>query len=359
MSTGKSRKYNSNSSHAGANNRSHSKTFRHEILEKFDKWKASRNESALNKTFYEESLTPDERKALPYGTFKSWITAHKKEPFTDKFDKLTEYEKKLKRKRNNEYNEAEEFVVKYLEHRRVRMKDDNCGVNYDVLRMKVREFISQLLIKEKGNQGIQEQYTGWTPSNGWFEKVMKRNDLTSIKLHGEAGEIDVTEAEKKMDEFRNKLETLMDENKVPLERVYNADQWAWYYQKLPDRAIVKNSQKKDVRGTKGMKAKERMTGMVAVSAIGHKIDLAIIGKPKHPHCFDHLPRCSETKRAKTPLPYNNNKTAWFNQSILIWWLTKVFQPNYIAKHGQCTCILILDNFNKIGEENKVSVRFRV
>jgi hypothetical protein len=67
--------------------------------------------------------------------------------------------------------------------------------------------------------------------------------------------------------------------------------------------------KKMLAGQKGMRAKARMTGMAANSATGHKTLLAIIGKTKHHHCFDHLPRCPQIKRAKTPLPYTNNKTA--------------------------------------------------
>jgi DDE superfamily endonuclease len=351
----KDRRHSTSSAHAGKAINPHDKTFRYTILKKLDEWQEKKIKKGQNKAFYFEVLSEQERRVLKYDTFKSWVPQEKKEAFYKEYESSSNYGKLLKRKREIEFSEAEAFVIKYLEHRKERMKDDNCGVNRDILRIKVMQYIAELLAKEKNNEALQEKYKDWTPSNGWFEKVMKRNDLVSTRLHGDAGEIDRAEAEKKMEEFRSELQKLMESKAIPLERVYNADQWAWYYQKLPDRTIVKLNDKKDARGTKGMRAKARMTGMVATSATGHKIRLAIIGKTKHPHCFDNLPRCPQTKRAKTPLPYNNNKTAWFNQEILIWWLTTVFKIDYVAKHSTQPCILILDNFNKVIDKTKVSI----
>ena len=61
-------------------------------------------------------------------------------------------------------------------------------------------------------------------------KVKKCNsNLQSLKLHGEGGEVTPEKAEELMSAFRIQLQRKMEEKKVTIDRVYNADQTGLYY----------------------------------------------------------------------------------------------------------------------------------
>ena len=50
--------------------------------------------------------------------------------------------------------------------------------------------------------------TNFKVSSGWWEKVKKRNSMgKSVRLHGEAGEIDHEQNKEKIDEIRKELES--------------------------------------------------------------------------------------------------------------------------------------------------------
>ena len=66
-----------------------------------------------------------------------------------------------------------------------------------------------------------------------------------------------------------------------MEWVYNADQTGLFYNKLPNQMYV-SAARKDYRGVKQMKSKDRVTLMVATSAVGGKIPLFMVGKAKAP-----------------------------------------------------------------------------
>ena len=93
-----------------------------------------------------------------------------------------------------------------------------------------------------------------------------------------------------------------------------------YHQKLPNRIYVEKGKKQKFAGAKQMKDKTRVTCMVATTADGSKVPLAVVGKPKNPKCFDLC------ENGKPPLPYTNQKSAWFNIRVTAWWINKVFIP---------------------------------
>ena len=65
--------------------------------------------------------------------------------------------------------------------------------------------------------------------------------------------------------------------------------------------------------------------------------LSIVGKPKNPVCF------SLCENGKPPIPYTNQRNAWFDVDVTEWWIRKVFLPAHQQKFGNADCILILDN----------------
>ena len=68
-------------------------------------------------------------------------------------------------------------------------------------------------------------------SNGWLRGVLNRNNLGSLKLHGEGGEVSPEHAEEKMREFRVKLADELKKNDVSIDRI---EQTGLFYGKLPN-----------------------------------------------------------------------------------------------------------------------------
>ena len=86
-----------------------------------------------------------------------------------------------------------------------------------------------------------------------------------------------------------------------------------------------------------MKDKERLTAMVCTSAVGCKVDIALVGKHKKPHCFP--------RHFTLPVPYTNQANAWFDVAVMNWWLRSVFSPHCAYHHPGQKCLLLVDNFS--------------
>ena len=61
-------------------------------------------------------------------------------------------------------------------------------------------------------------------SYGWIINALKTNSIKNIKLHGEANDITPEQKAEEMDPCLVKLQTLLEENDIPPECVYNAEQ---------------------------------------------------------------------------------------------------------------------------------------
>jgi hypothetical protein len=127
--------------------------------------------------------------------------------------------------------------------------------------------------------------TDFNASNGWFTRWLWRFNIgKSVKLHGEAADIDLIEAESKMSVIR---EQLADAGYKP-ENVFNMDETGLYYRCLPDRSYILTSgdERQIGRGTKAMKAKDRLTLVLCFNATGTcKISPSLVGTSKQPQCF--------------------------------------------------------------------------
>ena len=65
------------------------------------------------------------------------------------------------------------------------------------------------------------------PSSGWWENVRKRNGIgKSVKLHGEAGEVD-------HEQIKKILEIQMFLEKYNPEQIYNWDETGLYFRSYP------------------------------------------------------------------------------------------------------------------------------
>ena len=84
-----------------------------------------------------------------------------------------------------------------------------------------------------------------------------------------------------------------------------------------------------------MKDKTRMTLMVCTVASGKKVPLAVVGKSKAPKYFEGI---------TPPLPYTNQRNAWFERDITRWRINNVLLPYHDEQHGRgVPCVLLPDN----------------
>ena len=74
----------------------------------------------------------------------------------------------------------ESRLVKYIKLREQRVVIDKCGLSWSLLLRKAHDFHKQI------SGGNDVPFVG---SNGWLSSVLKRNNLKSLKLHGEGGEV--------------------------------------------------------------------------------------------------------------------------------------------------------------------------
>ena len=176
--------------------------------------------------------------------------------------------------------------------------------------------------------------TSFQDSDSWAGKVARESGWRSKALHGEAGGVDVAAVEPQMAAIRAKIKQF-DPNYV-----YNMDETGLFFKLLPNRSYVKQEDVKTVRGTKLMKAKDRVTLYVTTNATGtDKVPLSLIGKSKNPRCF----------RNKTlKLKYYNQAKAWSDSKVFKkWW--EAFRL-YIRSRTNRKCLLIMDNCGPHGTE---------
>lgn len=168
-------------------------------------------------------------------------------------------------------------------------------------------------------------------SSGWWEKVRRRNGIRkSARLHGEAGEVDHEQIKNRIEEIRKELE------KYDPENIYNWDETGLYFKLIPHSTYTAPTEKrKQIRGTKAQKAKDRVALTTCTNATGtHKIPLAMIGKAAKPWCF---------RAHQSPIPYNNQANAWNDSKLTKWWFRDIFLPE-IRKRTSRQVVLLADNF---------------
>ena len=113
-------------------------------------------------------------------------------------------------------------------------------------------------------------------SSTWSFNWLQKNNYMSKKLHGEAADVDRAAVADGIARLRAEI------SKYDPENVYNMDETGLNYHLLPRQTYVHRSEK-NVRGTKNMKAKDRVTLYVATNSTGsQKVPLAMIGSSKNP-----------------------------------------------------------------------------
>ena len=122
-------------------------------------------------------------------------------------------------------------------------------------------------------------------------------ELRSVTLHGKAGAVKISEVAGGIAELRAALGSFKPDF------IFNMDETGLFFKLFPKRSYVMTGEnKKLLRGTKKMGAKDRVSAFVCTNAIGSlKLPMAIIGRSANSRCF----------QARQPaVPYVSHRNAW-------------------------------------------------
>lgn len=208
----------------------------------------------------------------------------------------------------------------------------NLSINTFSIQNQAVKFKKEILTSthEQITKKEKENLEKFTASEKWARKwANTRGDLCMKILHGEGGSVDMEKTKKEIEN----LQTIIAEYEA--ENVYNMDETGLFYRQLPNFCYVKKSQKKEARGKKTMKAKDRVSLYIATNMTGtQKVPLGIIGTAKHPRCFKG--------RKKLPLTYFAQKNAWSDRETYKKWFFSLFLP-HVRKTTTKKVLLIMDN----------------
>ena len=190
-----------------------------------------------------------------------------------------------------------------------------------------RELVKARAIYEAKIRNI----TNFKVSDGWFSNWRWRYNISKcVRLHGEAGDIDLEAAELEMKCFRDLLVG------YDVKNIFNMDEAGLFFRAIPSHSYyIKDSgdPRQINRGSKAMKAKERLTIILCTGEF--KLEPVIIGSAKKPRCFKDSP---------SPLPYFHQKNSWNDRVNFDRWWKEVFLPK-IRLWTKEPVALILDGFS--------------
>ena len=166
-------------------------------------------------------------------------------------------------------------------------------------------------------------HSAFSGSNGWLEKWMTRHNVRLSCLSGEVADVDASV----VDDWSRRLQSLCEG--YELRDIFNANETGLFYRALPSRSMVAKGD--EAKGSK--KAKERITALLACSAVGEKLTPLVIGRSANPRCFRGVTAC-------LPVTYAVNKKAWMTSDLFQSWLNTV---NIKMKSENRSILLFVDN----------------
>jgi len=127
------------------------------------------------------------------------------------------------------------------------------------------------------------------------------------------------------------------------EDIFNMDETGLFFRCLPSQSYVSSGARREARGVKSMKAKDRVTLVCCSNATGaEKLPIAIIGKSKTPLCFRGAGRTP-------PVPYFDQPNAWMDATRFQQRFDRVFVPGTVEGRPRRVA-LIMDNASSHGSE---------
>ena len=179
-----------------------------------------------------------------------------------------------------------------------------------------------------------ETQEDFTASKGWFDRFKKRFSLHNVKLSGEAGSADHDAAAA----YPEELKRIIEEGGYLPEQIFNADESALFWKKMPSRTFISKEESK----APGFKAaKDRLTLLFCGNAAGHMIKPGLIYKSQNPRALKNK------DKNLLPVYWQSNKKAWTTKALFMEWFHRNFVPEvrrYLQDQElEFKVLLILDN----------------
>lgn len=201
-------------------------------------------------------------------------------------------------------------------------------VSRDVIQAFGRSAKATLLEAASTSDAVKQKLEVFMAGQTWVRNFVKRQDLQSKVLHGEAGSVDPELVKEGMTEIREACK------KYPPSRIFNVDETGILWKLMAKRTYLSQREnRKTTRGTKAMKFKDRLSAYMCANADGSvKVPMSIIGKAKNPRCF---------KGTDCPLKYFSQTNAWSDSATFLKWWQQVFLP-FIRRTTHLPVLLLMD-----------------
>lgn len=181
------------------------------------------------------------------------------------------------------------------------------------------------MIKAKATKIFNEMHpndNSFKASDGWLRNFKRRKGIHVLSICGEKLGCDLEAIDPFVRKFRSKIEEMGLTN----DQIYNADESALFYRKLPRKTHALANEK---TAAGGKVKKDRVTIMLCSNAAGtHKLKPLLIGKYAKPRCFNNF---------NNPMDYVNSKNAWMTKHIFTNW----FHESFVKEVSALILILLL------------------
>ncbi|CAK9796178.1 Tigger transposable element-derived protein 1 [Anthophora quadrimaculata] len=104
-------------------------------------------------------------------------------------------------------------------------------INGNLIKQKALKIYEHL--RNIGHSYAGQENHSFVASKGWFEKLKKRYTLHNIKFQGEQASADAEAAEN----YKLELARIINEGGYSSDQIFNADETALYWKKLPSRTV--------------------------------------------------------------------------------------------------------------------------
>jgi hypothetical protein len=159
------------------------------------------------------------------------------------------------RMRNGNYDALERDLLNWVDQAALLFNQMKTGVSSAIIRSKALDLNSVY------------KHPTFTASTGWFSRFCSRFDLRRVRLRGEAGDLDLSSYREELISIRTRLSDYHPDN------IFNMDETGLMYRALPASLYIRSRviSSSDLRGSKKMVAKDRLTLVVCANATGNLI----------------------------------------------------------------------------------------
>uniref|UniRef100_A0ABI7WVL1 Tigger transposable element derived 7 n=1 Tax=Felis catus TaxID=9685 RepID=A0ABI7WVL1_FELCA len=162
--------------------------------------------------------------------------------------------------------------------------------------------------------------TDFKASTGWLFRFRNRHAIGNRKVCGEQV---LNAASENVEPFRQKLYTLMQEEKLSLAQLYSGGETDLFWKSMPENIPAS---RKEICLPGRKINKERLSALLCANADGtHKLKSIIIGKSK-------LPKSVKEDASTLPVIYKPSKDVWFTRESFSDWFFQNFVPE--VRHFQ-------------------------